>query len=156
MDNIDIDTQWLDELEAHEATYDNFYEEPQKKIDCFILAVDSQNNLSHISKTSINVTNERLSSQIITNTYTKLCQSRQRLEDILLFRISASPEDIISLHLGTDNITRYAHGCDIVIAPSPRSIHKVNAIFLIGREHTSVINTTRRVRINFARKTRRK
>ena len=40
MDNIDIDTQWLDELEAHEATYDNFYEEPQKKIDCFILAVD--------------------------------------------------------------------------------------------------------------------
>jgi hypothetical protein len=143
MDNIDIDTQWLDELEAHEATYDDFYEEPQKKIDCFILAVDSQNNLSHISKTSI-------------NTYTKLCQSRQRLEDILLFRISASPEDIISLHLGTDNITRYAPGCDIVIAPSPRSIHKVNAIFLIGREHTSVINTTRRVRINFARKTRRK
>lgn len=155
MDDNDLDTQWADDMEARESAYDEFYEEPQTVIDCFIMAVDSQNKLSHISKTTIDIQNCRISGQAISNAFIKLRLPRQRLDEVLLFRISAAPEEVLSLYLGTDNTTIYAPGSDVMVGPSPRGLHKVNAIFLIGKEQESV-NGTRRVRVTFARKTRRK
>jgi len=154
MEELDLDTEWVSELAACEAAYDDFYEEQQRVIDCYVLAVDSHNTLSHISKTKIDVHLGVVTVESISAVFSKARLPAQRLEEVVLFKIASSPEDILSLSL-SDDVTLHAPGCDVVVGESPKGLHCVNAIFLLGRERDRA-DGTRRVRVTFARKTRRK
>jgi hypothetical protein len=153
--DLDLDTKWVDELTENETIYDEFYEQQQQTINCYIMAIDSNNTLSHISKTKIDVDAGVIRGHAISTVFSRNRLPRQRLNEVMLFCITATPEEILMQHLNTRNTTTYSPGCDIKIAATPRGLHNINSIFLLGRER-EIANGTKRVRVTFARKTRRK
>ena len=157
MEDLDLDINWVNEFVESEAAYDDFYEQPQQVIDCYILAIDINNNLFNISKTKINISSEIITGDTISLVFNKNRLPTQQLVEIMLFNIVVSPDDIIALKFDKENTSIYSPGCDIPINPSPKSLHKVNAIFLLGRERERSNRTvTKKVRITLANKTRRK
>jgi len=155
MEDFDLDVEWVNELAECESAYDDFYEDTQCMIDCYVLAVDSHDELVHVSKTKLDVHGGVISSDAIAAAFRNNRLPRQHLEEALLFRVSASPDEVLTLHIGVDNTTIYSPGCDVPVGPSPKGLHRVNAVFLLGRERERA-DGTRRIRLTTARKTRRK
>ena len=57
-DNIDelleLDTDWIDELEKQELPYENFYKENVDNVNIFYIYINNNNNIYNIKKDIIN------------------------------------------------------------------------------------------------------
>ena len=156
-----LDTAWLDDFKKAESIYNDFYKEPVKSINLFLLYVNKENELEHLNTDKYIVQeNGIIQRDIIISLikqYQYLCSRRYKLLSLLKYNIDLEPTDIDNFieedFIISDKrfITSEKYLNDIQFDDSIHMFQDLNALFFIFYEEKSTaVNSshTKRVRLS--------
>ena len=103
-DNIDelleLDTDWIDELEKQELPYENFYKENVDNVNIFYIYINNNNNIYNIKKEELPISESILRKEklvYLIKKYRNNNQIKHNLISVLQYNIDISPDDIKDL-----------------------------------------------------------
>ena len=156
-----LDTSWIDELKKNEQDYNDFYKEPVRSINIYLLYVNKDNELKHIHSDKC-LLNERnlLKREIIISfikRYELLYAIHYKLLSLLKYNIDLEPSDIKDFVIEDTNISnkrflnseKYLE--DIHYKDSINMFQDLNALYFIFYEEKQVMNNTKRVKLSSRR-----
>jgi len=156
-----LDTAWLDDVKQAESVYNDFYKEPVKSINLFLLYVNKENEVEHLNSDKYIVQdNGVIHRDIIISLikrYQYLCSRRYKLLSLLKYNIDLEPTDIHNFIEENKDIsdkrfiTSEKYLNDIQFDDSIHMFQDLNALFFIFYEEnaTSINNShTKRVRLS--------
>ena len=162
IDKIDpdeiLDTSWIDDFKKTERIYNEFYKEPVKSINIYLMYVNKENELEHIhsDKCLLNE-NGLLKREIIISfikRYQLLFSIHYKLLSLLKYNIDLEPTDIKDFTLEDVTLSnkRFIHSEryleDIHYNDSIHMFQDLNALFfLFYEEKPAAMNNTKRVKI---------
>ena len=162
IDKIDpdeiLDTSWIDDFKKTERIYNEFYKEPVKSINIYLMYVNKENELEHIhsDKCLLNE-NGLLKREIIISfikRYQLLFSIHYKLLSLLKYNIDLEPTDIKDFTLEDVTLSnkRFIHSEryleDIHYNESIHMFQDLNALFfLFYEEKPAAMNNTKRVKI---------
>jgi hypothetical protein len=162
IDKIDpdeiLDTSWIDDFKKTERIYNEFYKEPVKSINIYLMYVNKENELEHIhsDKCLLNE-NGLLKREIIISfikRYQLLFSIHYKLLSLLKYNIDLEPTDIKDFTLEDVTLSnkRFIHSEryleDIHYNDSIHMFQDLNALFfLFYEEKPATMNNTKRVKI---------
>jgi len=162
IDKIDpdeiLDTSWIDDFKKTERIYNEFYKEPVKSINIYLMYVNKENELEHIhsDKCLLNE-NGLLKREIIISfikRYQLLFSIHYKLLSLLKYNIDLEPTDIKDFTLEDVTLSnkRFMHSEkyleDIHYNDSIHMFQDLNALFfLFYEEKPATMNNTKRVKI---------
>jgi hypothetical protein len=168
-DNDEIlDTQWLDEFNHAERSYNEFYKEPVAAINIYFLYVSKENELEHIHSDKCLLQEKgTIKREIIISfikRYQLLFSIHYKLLALLKYNIDLEPLEIKDFiaEATTQTNDRFMHSEkyleDIQFKDSIHMFQDLNALFFIFYEDKPSVHNTRRVKLSAAtpyHKTRR-
>ena len=150
-----LDTTWIEEFKQTESLYNEFYKEPVKAINIFLLYVNKDKELEYIHSDKC-VLNENglLKREIILSfikRYQMLYTIQYKLLSLLKYNIDLEPTDIEEFAQAENNrqfMTSEKYLEDIHFKDSIHMFQDLNALFfLFYEEKTASLQTTRKVKL---------
>ena len=97
MEEIDINTNWIDEFECNDKDYKQFYKIKPSKIKLFLLYVDRSNTIVHIKKNNINISDNAVDKASLLSIVRKNMnynKNEYRPISILQYNMNLEPQNI--------------------------------------------------------------
>jgi hypothetical protein len=158
LDDEILDTKWIDDFKKNEEIYNEFYKEPVKSINIYLLYVNKDNELEHIhsDKCFINE-NGLLKREIIISfikRYQDLYSIHYKLLSLLKYNIDLEPidikefinEDVLVSNQRFLYSEKYLE--DIHFKESINMFQDLNALFFLFYEEKLKLNNTKRVKLS--------
>ena len=164
MDNYDIDETWIDDFEQIEKLYNGLYTEQLQNVLVYFLYVNNKNELFHIKKNTIEISDGQLSKEhlvfLLKNNHIYK-KKKFRPITIIKYNINLQPKDIIHYLKNTDNYSFLSLERNINTIFWEDTIplfHELNSLFIVYTERKKSSNTTKKIYIRNknGRKTKRK
>jgi hypothetical protein len=155
MNEIIIDTTFIDEFEKDDNLYIDFYKDQIEQIELYILYVDNNNDLFHIKKDTATLNNGKLEKADLKNLikqYINYQNKKYRLISLLKWNITIEPEEI-SNYLKNDKefdfIKSIRNINSVEFEDSINLFHNLNSLYLVFHERWKLLeNKTKKIYLN--------
>ena len=153
-DNIDelleLDTDWIDELEKQELPYENFYKENVDNVNIFYIYINNNNNIYNIKKEELPISESILRKEklvYLIKKYRNNNQIKHNLISVLQYNIDISPDDIKDLLKNKNlNFLSVKNSLnDIKWNDTIQYFKKINALYILFYQEKKTNKQTKKI-----------
>lgn len=97
IDDLELDTKWIEELEKEDLPYNNFYTEEVDYFNIFYVYINNSNDIYNIKKEKIDISNNIFEKEKLVNSIKKYRvnnNTKHSLISILQYNIDLQPDDV--------------------------------------------------------------
>uniref|UniRef100_A0A6C0CNN4 Uncharacterized protein n=1 Tax=viral metagenome TaxID=1070528 RepID=A0A6C0CNN4_9ZZZZ len=160
MEDFELDNNWIKKLERIERKYDLFYKDKQESIDIHSLFIKN-NEIIRTSREKMFIEDGKLSRDALIyfiKNNRKLNNVTYKLDSILKFNLTISPEDVVNDYWDNNYLTQERYMSDIEFSDTISVFQDINTLFILFSYPIRSNRNTKKVYITntYNRKTRRK